>query len=125
MNVLVVVEDDPDVRFLVETIFSLDSRFSPVDVTETAEQAFEMASTSGPGVMVLDNALAGELSGLEAAPRLKELAPQSKIILFTAHADLQARADAEPAVDAFLLETDSVRLLPLAQRLTGVSTTSP
>jgi DNA-binding NarL/FixJ family response regulator len=75
--------------------------------------------------MVLDNALAGALSGLEAAPRLKELAPQSKIILFTAQADLQARADAEPAVDAFLLKTASVRLLPPAPRLTGVSTTSP
>jgi hypothetical protein len=55
---------------------------------------------------------------------LKELAPRAKIILFTAHAELQTRAAPEPAVDAFLLKTDPTELLPLAQRLTGLDITS-
>jgi Response regulator containing a CheY-like receiver domain and an HTH DNA-binding domain len=121
MQVLVVVEDDPDVQFLIESIFSMDPRFNAADVAESAEAALEWsARTVGPGVIVLDHGLAGSLTGLDAAQRLKELAPNAKIVLFTAHAELKARADAEPAIDAFLLKTDSTRLLPLAQRLTGL-----
>lgn len=120
MKVLIVVEDDPDVQFLIETIFAGDSRFSVAGVTASAEGALEIAQTAEPRIIVLDHGLAGTLTGLEAAPRLKELAPQAKIILFTAHAELRARAADEPTIDAFLLKTDISQLLPLAQRLAGL-----
>lgn len=65
------------------------------DVAESAEAALEWsAQTAGPGVIVLDHGLAGSLTGLTAAQRLRELAPLAKIILFTAHAELKALADA-------------------------------
>ncbi|NMM24444.1 MAG: response regulator [Phycicoccus sp.] len=121
MQALVVVEDDPDVQFLVESIFSVDPRFNAADVAESAEAALEWsAQTAGPGVVVLDHGLAGSLTGLAAAQQIRELAPLAKIILFTAHAELKSLADEEPAIDAFLLKTDSTQLLPLAQRLTGL-----
>jgi hypothetical protein len=44
--------------------------------------------------------------------------------MFTAHADLKARADKEPAIDGFVLKTESTQLLPLAQRLTGLGAPS-
>lgn len=124
MKDLVVVEDDPDVQFLVETIFSMDSRFTLASVAESAEEALESARTSEPGIIVLDDGLAGALTGLDAAPRFKELAPHAKTIMFTARAELRARADDEPAIDAFLLKTDAVQLLTLAQQLTGLGATS-
>ena len=120
MRVLVVVEDDPDVQFLVETVFSEDDRFSVAVLAASAEDALEMARTTERGIIVLDHGLAGALTGLEAAPRLKEVAPNAKIILFTAHAELRHSAADEPAIDAFLLKTDVTQLLPLAQRLTGI-----
>jgi DNA-binding NtrC family response regulator len=123
MKVLVVVEDDPDVQFLVQTIFSMDYRFALASVAESAEEALESARASEPGIIVLDNGLSGALTGLAVAPRLKELAPLSKTIMFTARAELRVLADKEPAIDAFLLKTDSVQLLPLAQRLTGLGPT--
>ena len=123
MKVLVVVEDDPDVQFLVETIFSMDSRFTLAAVAASAEEALESLRTTQPEIIVLDHGLSGQLTGLDAAPRLKELAPQAKIIMFTAHADLKARADREPAIDGFVLKTESTQLLPLAQRLTGLGAT--
>jgi len=119
-KILVVIEDDPDVQFLIEAIFSMDPRFNVTNVAESAEQALDLPSTSEPGIIVLDHGLAGPLPGLAAAPMLKELAPQAKIIMFTAHAALQARADKEPAIDAFLLKTEPDRLLPLAQTLLGL-----
>jgi DNA-binding NarL/FixJ family response regulator len=122
-KILVVIEDDPDVQFLIEAIFAMDPRFSVTNVAESAEEALEAPATSEPGIIVLDHGLAGPLPGLAAAPMLKELAPQAKIIMFTAHAALQARADKEPAIDAFLLKTESEKLLPLAQKLIGLSAT--
>jgi DNA-binding NarL/FixJ family response regulator len=118
---LVVVEDDEDVQVLIENVFSLDSRFTFAGVSATAEDAFEMVQTNEPGTVVLDHGLAGRLTGLEAAPRFKEVAPQSKIILFTAHEELRAAAAAEPAVDAFVLKTDSTHLLRVAQQLQGTA----
>jgi DNA-binding NtrC family response regulator len=121
MRGLVVVEDDEDVQVLIENVFSLDSRFTFAGVSATAEDAFEMVQTNEPATVVLDHGLAGRLTGLEAAPRFKQVAPQSKIILFTAHEELRAAAAAEPAVDAFVLKTDSTRLLRVAQQLLGMA----
>ena len=125
MRTLIVVEDDPDVQLLLETIFSMDPRFDVAEVAASAEKALEMAQTMEPGVIVLDHGLVGALTGLEAAPRLKALAPNSKIILFTAHAELKPRAEEEPAIDAFLLKTKSTKLLALAQQLAGLDAQVP
>lgn len=117
---LVVVEDDPDVAFLIETVFAEDRRFSVGGVVASAEEALELAQSTEPGIIVLDHGLAGDLTGLAAAPRFKAVAPNVKIILFTAHAELRHPAADEPAIDAFLLKTDISQLLPLAQRLAGL-----
>lgn len=114
------IEDDPDVQLLIETVFSLDSRFSVVGVAAAAEDGLGMAGTTEPDVIVLDHGLAGDLTGLKAAPMLKAVAPQVKIILFTAHEELRGPAEQEPAIDAYVLKTDSVRLLPEAQQLSGI-----
>lgn len=120
VKVLVVVEDDPDVQLLIESIFAMDGRFSVAGVAASAEGALEMARTTELEIVVLDHGLAGALTGIEAAPRFKEVAPNAKIILFTAHAELRQAAADEPAIDAFLLKTDSAKLLALAQKLTGM-----
>jgi DNA-binding NarL/FixJ family response regulator len=120
-KILVVIEDDPDVQFLIEAIFAMDPRFSIAHVATSAEEALQEQPSSEPGIIVLDHGLAGPLPGLAAAPLLKERAPQAKIIMFTAHAALQARAVKEPSIDAFLLKTESEKLLPLAQQLTGLA----
>ena len=119
-KILVVIEDDPDVQFLIESIFAMDPRFNVTSVAASAEDALESPPTSEPGIIVLDHGLAGSLPGLAAAPLLKERAPQAKIIMFTAHAALQARANKESSIDAFLLKTEPEKLLPLAQQLTGL-----
>jgi DNA-binding NtrC family response regulator len=121
VRALVVVEDDEDAQLLIETDFSLDSRFTVAGVSATAEGAFGMVQANAPGTIVLDHGLAGKLTGLEAAPRFKDVAPQSKIILFTAHEELREAAAAEPAIDAFLLKTDATHLLRVAQQLLGMA----
>ena len=56
-EVLTAIEDDPDIYLLIETIYSMDSRFTLANVAETAEEALEPAdlragylrARSGPG----------------------------------------------------------------------------
>jgi len=120
MKTVVIVEDDPDIQSLIETIFSMDPRFSVVGLAESAEAALELTRTTKPEIIVLDDRLTGALTGVAAVPQFKEAAPRAKIILFTAHADLQARVVDQPDIDAFLLKTDTGALLPLAQQLTNM-----
>ena len=120
MKAVLIVEDDPDIQSLIETIFSMDPRFAVTGLAESAEEALEMARTSKPEIIVLDDRLDGSLTGVDAVPQFKAAAPGAKIILFTAHADLQARVVGQPGIDAFLLKTETGELLPLAQQLTNM-----
>lgn len=115
-----IVEDDLDIQSLVATIFSMDPRFSVAGLADSAEDALEMARITQPAVIVLDDRLAGALTGVDAVPQFRAAAPNAKIILFTAHRDLQARVAHEKEIDAFLLKTDTGALLPLAQQLTNM-----
>lgn len=121
MKSFLVVEDDTDDQLLVQALLYRDPRFTLAEVAGSAEQALELARTTKPEIVVLDQVLSGALSGIGVAPLLKELSPHTKIILFTGHAELRAKADAESAVDAFLLKTEAMQLLALAQQLTGLS----
>jgi DNA-binding NarL/FixJ family response regulator len=67
----------------------MDSRFRTATAAQSAEEALESARKAVPGVIVLDHGLAGSLTGTDAAPLLKELAPRARIILFTAFVELQ------------------------------------
>lgn len=120
MKHVVIVEDDPDIQSLIETIFSMDARFSVTGIADSAEDALEIIQKAEPEIIVLDNRLAGSLTGIEAVPQFKDVAPDAKIILFTAHADLEARVVDQPGVDSFLLKTETGELLPLAQQLTNM-----
>jgi DNA-binding NarL/FixJ family response regulator len=60
--------------------------------------------------IVLDQNLAGPMTGLEAAPRLKARAPSAVIVLFSA-LDLERQARSVPAIDA-VVRKDRVTQLP-------------
>ena len=120
MKSVVIVEDDPDIQSLISTIFSMDPRFSVAGLADSAEEAVELVRTTSPEIIVLDDRLDGSLTGVDAVPQFKAAAPGAKIILFTAHADLQARVVGQPGIDAFLLKTETGELLPLAQQLTNM-----
>jgi DNA-binding NarL/FixJ family response regulator len=124
VEVLAVIEDEPDVRDLVRITLELDADFEVVGEAASIPEAIELlqhAPASKVGLIILDHSLIGETTGLQGAPTLKALAPQAKIILFTAHDHLRDEANAEEAIDAFLLKTEIGQLLPLARDLIGAA----
>ena len=115
-RILVIVEDEVDVRWLIRMTLLDDPRLELVGEAASAEAALELARENKPGLIILDHSIEGDVMGLQAAPMLKNIVPEAKILLFTAF-DLHAEAEAEPAVDAFLLKTNLERLLPTVQSL--------
>jgi DNA-binding NarL/FixJ family response regulator len=116
-NILVAVEDDPAFQVLIRTNLSDESRLDVFgEMPATVDRALEVAREVQPKLIILDHNLGGEMVGLSAAPKLKEAAPNAKILLFTSY-DIGAEARREPAVDAFLRKDDVNQLLQTSNRL--------
>ena len=115
----VVVEDDPGMRVLIAELLGGDERLHLSEEVSNLDEALEAARAEQPDLMIVDHFIEGQIMGLEAAPLLKEAAPNSRIILFTSH-DLSVEAKREPSIDAFLLKRDLGQLLPTVRRLLGL-----
>lgn len=118
-TVLVVVEDEPDMRAMIRAVLAADPRIEVLGEAACAAEAIEAARTLDPGLIILDHQIEGDIMGIQAAPLLKEVAPNAKILLFTAF-DMRSEAEAEPAIDGFLSKSDVGRLLPTVRRLLGL-----
>lgn len=116
---MVVVEDDPDVREVIRVMLSFDPRISIAAEVESGEEALEAMAGRDGCIVILDQTLRGSLRGLELAPMLKEAAPSSRILLFTAH-DMSQQAEAEQAVDAYLRKDRLELLVPTVLGLLGI-----
>ncbi len=115
-KILVVVEDDADIRFLIKLTLRSDGRLEISGEAATAAEAVELARTEQPGLIILDHYIEGTVMGLDAVPELKAVAPASKILLFSSH-DLSAEVARQPLVDAFLRKDRMSELLPTVQGL--------
>jgi len=115
-KLLVIVEDDADVRLLTRALLDKDPGIDVAAGAVSAEDALTLCQTVEPDLIILDHRLSGEMSGLEAAALLKEQAPNSLIVVFSAF-DIAEQANANPAVDAFVSKRDLTELLPTVRRL--------
>lgn len=116
VKVLVVVEDEPDMRMLISMMLGRDPRLEVMGEAASAEEALVVLDSVEPGLIVLDHGIEGDVMGLQAAPLLKQKAPRSKILLFTAF-DMRREAEEEPAVDGYLRKDRITELLPTVLRL--------
>lgn len=119
MKVLLVVEDDADMRRLIGVVLSADPRIEIVGEAATASEAIAVARSTQVDLIILDHFIEGDVMGLQAAPTLKVLAPNAKILLFTSH-DLSTEVQREPAIDAYLPKRKIGELLPTCRHLLGL-----
>lgn len=127
-NALKFSEGDPQVRVrlrpmpdegAVAIAVSLDPRLEISGTCSTAAEAVAAARELQPALVILDHFIDGDVMGLEAAPAIKEAAPNAAVLLFTSH-DLELEASREPAVDQFLLKREISELMPTVRRLLGL-----
>jgi DNA-binding NarL/FixJ family response regulator len=83
MFTLLVVDDDPDSRLLVAHALKESQTFKIIGEAAQAEDAASLASSWGPDIVMLDPVLREE-DGLWALPRIREAAPETKVVLYSA-----------------------------------------
>ncbi|MBV9871856.1 MAG: response regulator [Frankiaceae bacterium] len=91
---VLVVEDVPELSHLLGMTIELDDRFTPAASARSGPEALEMAQVHRPDAIVLDVSIDGAESGMDVLPELRKLLPEARIIVFTAHGNLQQQEKA-------------------------------
>lgn len=111
--IVLIVDDQADIRKLIRlTIASLE-----LDLHEAhnGDQAWQMAQTLRPALILLDVMMPGNLNGFEVCAKVKQstdLGPQTKVIILSALAQSDDLAQGYAAgCDAYLVKPFSPREL--------------
>jgi len=81
---VLVVDDHPIVRQGLVAVLGDQPDLEVIGASASAEDALELATRLQPDVVLLDLELPG-LDGVEAIPRLAEVSPSARVIVFTAY----------------------------------------
>ena len=82
---VLVVDDDPDLRFLLRVLLDRAGETAVVAEATNGQEAIEIAREHRPDVIVLDEMMP-VMGGTEAIPGLREVAPEAKIVIYSAAA---------------------------------------
>ena len=116
---ILVVENDLDMRLLLQLTLRADPRLEVAGHAASTEAALRLVDELDPDLILLDHGLDGDVLGLHAAPLLKERSPRAKVLLFSAF-DLRHEARALHAVDGFLRKDRIRDLVSVMQRMLGL-----
>ena len=101
-----VCDDAPTFRDLLRMALEQDGELSVVGEAEDGLQIGAIAETS-PDVVLLDVSMPG-LGGLDALPRLRELAPEARVVVLSSFsADEMADAALAAGADRYLDKRES------------------
>ena len=97
---ILIADDLEHIRNLVRSFLQEELGFQVCGEAVDGYDAIEKAQKLKPDLIILDVSMP-RMGGIEAAPRLKTLLPQTPIILFTLHEGLMKSFDARDiGVDA-------------------------
>jgi CheY-like chemotaxis protein len=98
MNYILLVEDDPLNRAVIEDIVEFDQIAAELTCVETGEESLECARELRPALILMDVGLPG-INGLETTRRLKQIPElnDTPVWAISAHA---MKGDAEQALSA-------------------------
>lgn len=103
---VLIVDDHAVVREGIRHVLTTDEGFEVVGEAATGEAAVELCARVHPDVIVLDLTMPG-MSGLDAAPRLRALAPDAKLLVLSMHDHQEYVAQSMRAGAAGYLRKDS------------------
>lgn len=93
---VLLVDDNSVVRSLLRKIFESQSDFEISGEAENGRDAVDKAGKLKPDLIILDLTMP-VMTGLDAAPLLKQLLPDTLIILFTQHEGDEVERQAQAA----------------------------
>ena len=110
-------------RLLINVTLATDERMEVCAEAANATDAVIQATKFQPELVILDHFIEGDVMGLQAAPLIKQAAPDAKILMFTSH-DLSAEVRRDDAVYAYdsAKNTVTTRTLPASGEQESVLT---
>jgi CheY-like chemotaxis protein len=110
---ILVVDDLPEMRKLIRTYIEQETGFCVCGEAIDGLDAIDKAQNVKPDLIILDASMP-RMNGIEAAPKLKKLLPETPIILFTFHEGMMRGFDArEVGVDAVVTKANG--MVPLKE----------
>ncbi|HWL65551.1 MAG TPA: response regulator transcription factor [Actinomycetota bacterium] len=108
---IVLVDDNPEYRFLLRQIIERGTTFSVVGEGWNGEEAIELVDKLEPHVVVMD-IMMPVLGGVEATHVIKERHPGVRVLALTSSMDESHAEDMSGAgVDGYFLKNDPVEKL--------------
>ncbi len=103
---VLIVDDIPEVRYLLSCAMETDGRFDVVGEASTARQALRLAEAERPDIVLVDLFLVGK-DGSWLLRKLKQSLPGTRLVAVTGSTDHQVHATATAAgADAVLVKRD-------------------
>ena len=90
---VLIVDDDPAVRESLRGLLELRG-LSPVGAASDGNEAVSMATSLEPDVIVMDRMMPG-MDGVEATRRIKQVLPDTQVILLSAQLDDEVQREGE------------------------------
>lgn len=109
--VVLLVDDDPGMRDLLETIFHTHGGFRIGGVAQDGFEGAMMCADVRPDIVILDYFMP-RWDGAKAAEFMRQHSPTSKIIAFSA-----VLGDPPEWADEFLIKNDVTRLMALVEEM--------
>ncbi len=91
---VMIVEDHTVVSQGLEAMLSATDGLELTRMTSDGAEAITAALQEGPEVVLMDVGLGGELSGIDATRKIKELSPETKVLVLTMYTDPATVAEA-------------------------------
>jgi DNA-binding NarL/FixJ family response regulator len=108
---ILIVDDLAQIRKLIRDLLEAETELRVCGEATDGYDAIDKAQNLNPDLIILDVSMP-RMSGIDAAPKLKKLLPQTPIILFTFHEGLMRGFDAhEIGVDAVVAKDRGMPLL--------------
>jgi diguanylate cyclase (GGDEF)-like protein len=111
---VLLVDDDARLREIVGRALQLDGCFEVVAEASDGAEAIEWAELLRPDIVLLDLAMPG-MDGHQALPGLLQAAPDSKVVIFSAHGPPETEIPSGPGAAGYLEK--AVDLPFVAERL--------
>lgn len=109
---ILLVDDQPTVLKGLELLFALESDLQIVAEANDGLTAIRLSKEFRPDVVVMDVEMPG-IDGIETTKAIRQLDPDTKVIILSIHADpaIQARAQKAGAIAYVEKQGDAARLI--------------